>query len=220
MRRGWFALLLLPLVLVGAGSDDGHPGSHPERALVRITAQGCTAVDTVATGWRAQLGLVVTAAHAVRGSTTVRADGVPARVVALDNRTDVAVLVPATTEKVSPLALASVGGAPQVWVARFSGTSGASTVSEAGAGLVVTATIDEPVDDTTYWRQAFSVGVAIDRGDSGAPVIDSGGRVVGMLFAAARDGSATAYAVAAGDIRSPLSQVDADSPSVDTGRCN
>jgi len=174
----------------------------------------------VATGWRAQQGLVVTVAHAVRGSTSVRADGVPARVVALDNRTDVAVLVPAATTKESPLALASVPWGPHVWVARFSGTDGVSTVSEAGAGPVVTATIDEPVDDTTYSRQAFSVQVAIDRGDSGAPVVDRRGRVAGMLFAAARDSSATAYAVAAGDIRSPLSHVDADSPSVDTGRCN
>jgi S1-C subfamily serine protease len=220
MRPGWFALLLLPLVLVGAGADDGRPGAHPERALVRITAQGCTAVDTVATGWRAQDGLVVTAAHAVRGSTSVQVGGLPARVVALDNRTDVAVLVPPATTNASPLALASVAGATHVWVARFPGTTGASAVSEAPAGPVVTATIDEPVDDTAYSRQAFPVGVATDRGDSGAPVVDGRGRVAGMLFATARDDSATAYAVAAGDIRSPLSQVDADSPSVDTGRCN
>jgi hypothetical protein len=190
---------------------------------VRITARGCTAVDTVATGWRTDGGLLVTVAHAVRGSDAIRADGTPARIVAVDNRTDVAVLVPTTALDASALDIASTpDGAPRVWLARFAGDPDGETrtVSAAAAGPVVTATIDEPMDGVNYSRRAFSVSTAADHGDSGAPVVDGHGHVTGMLFATARDGSPLTYAVAAGDIRNALRQVDLDSPAVDTGRCN
>ncbi len=163
----------------------------------------------------------MTVAHAVRGSNAVRVDGVPARIVAVDNRTDVAVLVPATTLDASALDIGSAqDGARRVWLARFAGGGEARTVSSAGAGPVVTATIDEPIDEANYSRLAFSLSVAVDHGDSGAPVVDRRGRVTGMLFAAARDGSPVTYAVAADDFRDALQHLDVDSPAVNAGRCN
>lgn len=168
---------------------------------------------------------MATVAHAVRGSNAVRVDGVPTRIVALDNRTDIAALVPFGPLDASPLDVASgLDDAQRVRVARFAGdgagSGGARSVSSADAGPVMTATIDEPIDDVNYSRRAFSLSVAGDHGDSGAPVVDSNGRVIGMLFATARDGSPLTYAVAADDIRDTLRHVDADSPAVDTGRCN
>jgi S1-C subfamily serine protease len=220
VRRGWFAVLLVPFVFVGVPRDSAAPKRDAARSLVRVTALGCTAVDTVATGWRADGGLVVTVAHAVRGSNFVQTDGVPARIVAIDNRTDVAVLAPVSTVDASALDVASDAGAPRVWLPRFTGHGDGRTVSEAVAGPVVTTTIDEPIDDLNYARHAFSISVAADHGDSGAPVLDSRGRVAGMLFATARDGSPMAYAVSADDIRGVMRQVDVDSPPVETGRCN
>ncbi len=222
MRRGWLALglLLVPFAFVGARADARDPGGRPVRALVRISAGGCAAVDTLATGWLTDGGLVVTVAHAVRGSTSVRADGAPARVVSIDNRTDVAALAPTTGIDAAALSLGSAGGAAPAWLARFRGTDGARTLTAARSGPVVTTTIDEPVDDTRYSRKGFSVSVAIDHGDSGAPVVDGNGRVTGMMFATARDGAPVAYAVAAGDIRNTLEHLSVTSPSVDTGRCN
>jgi Trypsin-like peptidase domain len=221
VRPGRFAVLLVPLVFVGAPIDATSPESDAAHALVRVSARGCTAVDTVATGWRTDGGLVVTVAHAVRGSNAVRVDGVPARIVAVDNRTDVAVLVPATALDASALDIGSAqDGARRVWLARFAGGGEARTVSSAGAGPVVTATIDEPIDEANYSRHAFSLSVAVDHSDSGAPVVDRRGRVTGMLFAAARDGSPVTYAVAADDIRDALQHLDVDSPADNTGRCN
>jgi S1-C subfamily serine protease len=222
VRRGWFAVLLVPFVFVGVPRDATMPDREVAHSLVRISARGCTAVDTVATGWRTSGGLVVTVAHAVRGSNAVRADGMPARIVEVDNRTDVAVLVPATTAlDGSALAIATApDGTPRVRMARFDRAGETRTVSSAAAGPVVTATIDEPVDDVSYSRHAFSLSVAADHGDSGAPVVDGRGRVTGMVFATARDGSPVTYAVAADDIGDGLQRVDVNSPAVDPGRCN
>jgi hypothetical protein len=43
-------------------------------------------------------------------------------------------------------------------------------------------------------------------GDSGAPVVDGDGRVAGVVFARASNGSATAYAVDASAIRNLLTR--------------
>jgi S1-C subfamily serine protease len=221
MRRGWFAVVVVLLVFVGVPDGPTSRAPDPAHALVQVVARGCTVVDTGATGWRTDGGLVVTVAHAVRGSNAVRVDGVPARIVAVDNRTDVAVLVPATALDASALDTArGLDGARRVWLARFASGGEARIVSSAGAGPVVTATIDEPIDDANYSRRAFSMSVAVDHGDSGAPVVDIHGRVTGMVFATARDGSPMTYAVAADDIRGALQHLDVNSPAVDTGRCN
>jgi S1-C subfamily serine protease len=220
MRPGWIALLLAPLAFVGVPTASSDPSGHPERALVRIAARGCSAIDTVATGWLSDGGLVVTVAHAVRGSTSVEVSGVPARVVAVDNTADVAALVPAHDIDAAALSLAPVVRGPTAWLATFDSTSGSGKVDMIGVGAEVAATIDEPVDDTTYSRQAFSVSSAINRGDSGAPVVDGRGRVVGMMFATTRDGSPVSYAVSVDDIRRSIERVDISSPFVGTGRCN
>ena len=130
------------------------------------------------------------------------------------------VLAPQVGVDAASLPIGSPRGEADVWLGRFAGPQGAGIATRTGAGAVVTTTIDEPIDGVTYSRQAFPVAIAIDHGDSGAPVVDKSGRAVGMTFATARDGSPVAYAVAAQDIRTTMQNLDTRSPSVDTGRCN
>jgi S1-C subfamily serine protease len=189
----------------------------PERAIVAIRASGCGAADASAVGWIIDGGLVVTVAHAVRGSSSVRVDGGPARVVAIDNRTDVAVLASEGDPATAELSMAARSVRGDVWLARFNGAERLATAARSGS--VVTAEIDEPVDATTYTRIAFPIDVSIAPGDSGAPIVDAAGRVTGMAFATARDSSSLTYAVAVDDIRTTLGVLDAASPAVSTGRC-
>jgi S1-C subfamily serine protease len=174
-------------------------------------------VENSAVGWLTDGGLVVTVAHAVRGSTAVTADGRSARVVAIDNRADVAVLAPEAGLDAAGLRIATDSAAGPVWLARFIGTD--RFVTRAEAGPVLTASVDEPVDATTYTRTAFRIDVALTPGDSGAPIVNGEGRATGMAFATARDGSSLTYAVAVDDIRATLGRVGPTSPAVDTGRC-
>ena len=182
-----------------------------------IRASGCGAADASAVGWITAGGLVVTVAHAVRGSAIVKADGRTARVVAIDNRDDVAVLALDDRFDAAGLPMAMDAVAGDVWLARFNGADRVATRVQAGP--VVIAEIDEPVDATTYTRIAFPVDVAIAPGDSGAPIVDGAGRVTGMAFATARDSSSLTYAVAVDDIRATLDALHPASPAVPTGRC-
>jgi S1-C subfamily serine protease len=213
------ALLVVAVVgLAGAGWSAGGAVPHPERAAVDVEASGCHAVSDRATGWVGPGGLVVTVAHAVRGSTAVTAGGVAARVVGLDLRADVAVLAPSDGGHQNRLALApraTQGGA--AWVTHVVDGRPRSTSTSTSNGVVIT--IDEPADDTTYTRRGLSLSFGAIRGDSGAPVVDRAGAVVGMVFATARAEADLSYAVSAAEIAAVLSGLTPHSPSVPTGRC-
>src|SRR5262249_20430680 len=85
-------VLLVGALGVAAAAAAVPDGPRPDRAVVAVEADGCSAVSRHAAGWMAGSGTVVTVAHVVRGSREVRVDGVTARPVAIDLRTDVAVL--------------------------------------------------------------------------------------------------------------------------------
>jgi S1-C subfamily serine protease len=92
-----------------------------------------------------------------------------------------------------------------------------STATTASPRLVIN--IDEPADDTTYTRTGLSLAFGAARGDSGAPVVDRTGAVIGMAFATARADTHLSYAVSAAEIAAVLAGVSPMSPSVPTGRC-
>jgi S1-C subfamily serine protease len=55
-----------------------------------------------------------------------------------------------------------------------------------------------------YRRAALELDARVRLGDSGAAVVDAHGRVVGVLFARASSGAATAYAVDASAVQALL----------------
>jgi S1-C subfamily serine protease len=180
-----------------------------------VESSGCQAVSERATGWFGPGGLVVTVAHAVRGSTSVDVDGTAARVVALDVRADVAVLAVDASGRRLNLAPGSSGGA--AWVAHVADGRPSSAATKASGGLVIN--IDEPADDAVYTRAGLSLTFGAVRGDSGSPVVDGSGRVIGMIFATARTDAHLSYAVSATEIAAVLTGVTPSSPSIPTGRC-
>jgi S1-C subfamily serine protease len=136
-------------------------------------------------------------------------------VVAIDVRADVAVL--ATSFTAHPLALAASSSAGAAWVGHVVDDRAQSTATTASAGVVIR--IDGPADDTVYTRTGFSLTFGAVRGDSGAPVVDRSGAVVGMIFATARTDGHLSYAVSAAEIATVLSGLTPRSPTVPTGLC-
>ena len=61
-------------------------------------------------------------------------------------------------------------------------------------------------------------GGTIQLGDSGAPLVDAGGSLVGIAFAIAPDRDAVAYAVSIGEIETLLAELET-STTVDSGPC-
>jgi S1-C subfamily serine protease len=117
-------------------------------------------------------GRVVTVAHVLGRDLTV--DGQPARVLRRDDRLDLALLA------------ADVSG-PQVRIAREDPR--------------VQRRADASVDGSGWKRPVLELRSEVEPGDSGAPVLTSSGRVVGVVFARSRSRPGRAWAVDASDPR-------------------
>jgi hypothetical protein len=129
----------------------------------------------------------VTVAHVLDAGGTVTVDGRRARVLRLDHRDD--------------LALLAVGGVRAGRVRTAAGARSVRVLLRGGAQparirRAITATVRiEPAPAVR--RAALDLAADVAPGDSGAAVVDGGGRVVGVLFATSSGRAHTAYAVAA-----------------------
>jgi S1-C subfamily serine protease len=174
-----------------------RPGIRRASAsVVRVLGTAC-GLGVSGSGWVAGRGLVVTNAHVVAGQDDTTVDSaatppLPARVVAFDSRNDIAVLrvggltaPPLEQAEPDPGSAVAVLGYPEDGpLTARAGRIGRTTVI-----LTVDAYGRGPVS-----RRITSLRVRVRRGNSGGPVLDSAGRVVGTVFAARIDGEA-GYAV-------------------------
>jgi S1-C subfamily serine protease len=212
IRSAWVALLG-----VVALSCAGSASQPPTVEVVQVRVSGCSTADYLAVGVRAQGGRVVTVAHTLRGATAVTVGGRSASVVALDHRRDLAVLLIAGDSQG-----ASAFARPQLGPASLrriddGGAAEALNVEVTNIGAI---DMDEPVDKTVHRRAGvtFVAGAPIAKGNSGAPLVDKGGRIIGILFATDLDSGPNAYAVAASEIESLLDEAGAT--PVPTGKCS
>jgi S1-C subfamily serine protease len=164
---------LSALALFAAGCG-GAATPAPRR--VSVDAGGLT--DEVATAVATGDGRVLTVAHVLEGARSVRVGGRAARVVRVDRERDVAEL--AVRGLAAPAVRYARGGG-EVRIHLLRGTVSAQVVRR------VTATLDGAR------RPALQLSGQVEPGDSGAPVTDADGRLVGLVFAR---GERTTWAVA------------------------
>jgi hypothetical protein len=212
--------------------DAGEPppgGIAPElaaqvtRSVVKVEGIACDRVQD-GTGFAVARDLVVTNAHVVAGepSTDVEtSDGrrLRARVVAFDPRRDLAVL------RVEGLGLPALEQGDADVDARGSlfGHPGGAALRESPVRIAQ----EIVAEGTDIWRESsterhvFVLAAVAAPGDSGAPVVDETGRVVGVLFALDLSRETTAYAVTGEELTAVLAPTIASgaNASVDTGRC-
>jgi S1-C subfamily serine protease len=144
---------------------------------------------------------VVTVAHVLDPSRrlVIRADGrsISGRVLRVDLRDDLA-LVAAPGLRGSSAALhprIGAGAAARILVLR----DGKPASIAARIRRPIRATVRTPTSGP-YRRRALEVDGHVRLGDSGAPVVDGDGRIAGVVFARASNGSPTVYAVDASAI--------------------
>jgi S1-C subfamily serine protease len=183
-------------ILAGCGGGDVETTpARPAAALppvfkVRVTSAAQRSGND-ATAFAVGDGRAVTVAHVLRDGHPVYVAGRRARVLHVDRRLDVAVLAVRGVHAAAPL-----GGSAH---AREQATV---RVLRAGAARSLRATVRRTISarvrsltGRAHVRPALELAAAVMPGDSGAPVVDRDGRVVGVIFAQASDQEPVAYAL-------------------------
>jgi len=203
-----------------ASGLDGATAKRVEASTVRVEGQACDRLQD-GSGFAAAPETIVTNAHVVAGERRTyvfRPDGtrLPATVVVFDSDRDLAVLrVPGLNQ--APLAI----GAGKV------GANGAVFGHPNGVAQVVVApaTISREVDavgrdlyDTKpTTRDVYILASDLHPCESGGPLVDTAGDVVGVAFAIAPDRPGTAYALTTKELNPVLAQPRG--AAVSTGPC-
>jgi uncharacterized membrane protein required for colicin V production len=196
----------------GTPPDAGIPAAvaaHVSASVVKIEGVACDRIQE-GTGFAVSDNLVVTNAHVVAGESRTRVDTPDGRkldgqVVAFDPNRDLAVLhVPSLG--LAPLTRAdgridergSLFGHPGGGDLRESPMRIAEQIVARGTNISHTA--------ATH-REVFVLAAVTAPGDSGAPVVDLEGRVVGVLFAFDISRETTAYALTDAELDKVLTPV-------------
>lgn len=215
-------LLVRLLLIPSPAAPAPAPGlaSQVAASTVRVSGTAC-GVRLYGSGFSPAPDTIVTNAHVVAGTTTaevLRADGrtLPAQVQVFDPVRDLAVLaVPGLGQPSLTLGSAVPGEVGAV----FGFPRGRTTVEASPAQVVrrVTADVGDIYDRPAAPRQILVLNTLLEPGDSGGPMVNGSGQVVGVAFAVANLRRSTAFAVASEELGPVLAQPR--SGPVSTGRC-
>jgi S1-C subfamily serine protease len=187
-------------------------------SVVRVLGTAC-GLGVEGSGWMATAELVVTNAHVVAGqddTTVTTGDG-----ASLD-------AVPVHYDPVNDLAVLRIEAAiPALRIASTPrrGTTGAVlgypengpyTITPARLGETRTALSEDSYGRGPFERRIAFVRGRVRSGNSGGPMVDSRGRVLGTVFAATTSGPSGGFAIPNDVVEAALGKASAE---VDTGPC-
>ena len=188
---------------------------------LKIQGFGCGGI-VFGSGFPVGPGMVLTNAHVVAGTTgtTVRSPAgrsLPAHVVLFDSQRDVAILyVPRLA--LAPLPEAGAG----------TGTQGAAIGYPGGAAeQVVPAVVNGQVKaegrdiygQQLVVRRIWIIQAKVEPGNSGGPLVDLNGNVIGVIFAASTSSPGQAYALTDAEVQPDIDQAQGSTSPVPVGPC-
>jgi S1-C subfamily serine protease len=192
---------------------------HAGGSVVRVLSTAC-GLGIEGSGWAVRPDLIVTNAHVVAGAddttiTTQSGVELDATAVYYQPEDDLALLrVDAELPTLQVAsgnhegALAAVLGYPE---------NGPYTVTPARVGETRETISEDSYGRGPIERTITALGGDVRSGNSGGPLLDQEGKVVGVVFAATTAGPAGGFAVPVGEVRKALRHAS-DGP-VDTGPC-
>jgi S1-C subfamily serine protease len=188
-------------------------------SVVRVLGTAC-GLGISGSGWVVSRGLVVTNAHVVAGERDTTIDSVnapplPAQAVAFDSKNDIAVLSVSGGLNAPPLEQAEPREGQSAAIMGFPENQ-PLTVRPARLGRTVTVLSEDAYGRGPVTRKITSFRGEVRPGNSGGPLVDSRGRVVGTVFASRIQGS-VGYAVPPDVVDDALADVTKE--PVSTGDC-
>ncbi len=197
-------------------SDRGVLGAG--RSVVRVLGTAC-GLGIEGSGWAVKPNLILTNAHVVAGeddTTVITQTGasLSATPVHYDPHNDLALLQIGTALPVLRLSsdprsgtAGAVLGYPE---------NGPYTVAPARFGETREVISEDSYGDGPIHRTISSLRGSVRSGNSGGPIVDSQGRVLGTVFAATTSGTPGGFAVPDSLVRAALRET---APAVSTGPC-
>ena len=210
----------LPGPLPLPNSVDTSGVAYAAQSVVKVASLGCGGLVT-GSGFPVSNGYIVTNAHVVSGTSThtiVTPSGAPMQgtVVYFDPERDVAVLY-----------VPDYKGAPLTFAPASRGTKGAVIGYPGGQSeKVVPAVVDGRItaegrdiyNSSVVTRQIFVIQASVRPGNSGGPLIDLDGHVLGLVFATSASDPNQAYALTDDEIAGDLKDAQAHPSPQDTSR--
>jgi S1-C subfamily serine protease len=209
------------------------PGAVSRQTVARVERSVVKIVGDAPSCGRGQEGSgvvvdaerVVTNAHVVAGvpAPTVQVGGVgpklPARVVLFDPQRDVAVLaVPRLQAPALQLAEADLGRGDDAVVAGFP-RNGPFSAGAARVRQVLDAVGEDIYGEPGVSREVYSLYSTVQQGNSGGPLLDTKGMIVGIVFAKSLDDPSTGYALTVQEVGPDIRAGRAAQSRVSSGGC-
>jgi S1-C subfamily serine protease len=210
----------LPGALPVPSSVDTPGVNHAKAEVVKVSSIGCGGIVT-GSGIPLGNGYVVTNAHVVSGTgmhTIQKPEGTSFRadVVFFDAEKDVAVLyAPGFTAP--GLSFGPADRGTQGAVIGYPGGQVEQTVAAVVDGTVMAEGRDI-YNENLVTRQIFVLQATVRPGNSGGPLLDLQGHVLGMVFATSAGDPNQAYALTDDEISSDIQDAESHPSQVDTSR--
>ena len=196
-------------------------------SVVRITGQAC-GVGIEGSGWVAAPDVVVTNAHVVAGETNTLVQrggigaGLPTRLVLFDAHNDVAVLrVARLSAPVLPLASQPAAGTAAA-ILGFP-EDGPFDARPGRLGETRLTATDDAYGNGPVLREVASLRGLVRPGNSGGPLVNGAGQVIGTVFATLTDDTANGpggLAVPNSVVSSELAKALRQQGTVSSGQCD
>ncbi|MTL10395.1 MarP family serine protease [Nocardia seriolae] len=166
---------------------------------------------------------VMTNAHVVAGTNSVGVDTargtLPATVVLFDSSKDVAILaVPGLNTQPLELAPADATSGESSIVLGYPG-GGRYTASAARVRETLNLKGPNIYRDTDVKREVYTIRGQVRAGNSGGPLVDTDGRILGVVFGAAVTDEDTGYVLTLDEVRPELDAAASKTTAVGTGSC-
>jgi S1-C subfamily serine protease len=217
---------------IGTGAPVAVPSDGTATAAQQAAAQSVVKIvgnayqcgqNQSGSGFVVSAGRVVTNAHVVAGVSepVVESQGGgawPGRVVYFDTANDLAVLaVPGLPT--SPLSLGTDLGTGAKAVFDGYPLGGPFRSGPAAVQSVSTVEVPDIYGANPSPREVYYLAADVQEGNSGGPLLDSGGRVAGVVFAKSATAQHLGFAMTTGVLRPVVSQAPGLSAAVSSGYC-
>jgi S1-C subfamily serine protease len=208
----------LPAALPVPASVDTPGVKHAAEFVVRVASFGCGGMVT-GSGFPVGTGYIVTNAHVVSGTSghTIQSPGgaqMQATVIFFDAERDVAVLY-APGYRGAALTVGNAGRGTTGAVIGYPG-GGPEQTSPAIVDGEITAEGRDIYNSNLVTRQILVIQARVRPGNSGGPLVDLEGRVIGLVFATSAGDPNQAYALSDGEIAGDINQAQSHPTPTDT----